>query len=115
MPKTYKVILSSEAGKNIEQAYHWIAEADPKAAKRWYNGLIGALEKLSQFPLRCPLAPESRLGLLDVEIHQLLYGSGFWKYRILFAIEGDRVLIAHVRHGARLYLGQEESEPDEPE
>ena len=26
---------------------------------------------------------------------------------VLFAVEGQRVLIAHARHGARLYLGQE--------
>lgn len=37
----------------------------------------------------------------------MLYGKSYWKYRILFAVEADKVLIAHVRHGARLYLGQE--------
>jgi hypothetical protein len=70
------------------------------------------LKSLARLPLRCPIAPETRLGLLDQKIRQLLYGRSYWKYRILFAVEGDRVLIAHVRHGARLYLG--EGEPEEP-
>jgi hypothetical protein len=48
--------------------------------------------------------------LIDREIRQLPYGRGDWKYRVGLAIEGKRVLIAHIRHDARLYLGQEESE-----
>jgi plasmid stabilization system protein ParE len=107
MPKPYTVILSAEAVKNIEEAFLWIEEADPDAARRWYEGLLNALRSLSTLPLRCPIAPEVRLGLLDRKIHQLVHGRGYWKYRILFAVEKDKVLIAHVRHGARLYLGED--------
>jgi plasmid stabilization system protein ParE len=110
MPKSYKVVISAEAERNIGEAYLWIAESDEDAADRWYEGLIEALKGLARLPLRCPIAPETRLGLLDQKIRQLLYGRNYWKYRILFSVEGDRVLIAHVRHGARLYLGQEEQE-----
>lgn len=113
MPKTYEVVLSAEAEANIEEAVAWIAEADPEAAERWYDGLIEAIGSLSRMPLRCPLAPESKLGLIEQEVHQLLYGRHFWKYRILFAVEGRQVLVAHVRHGARLYLGQHENPEEE--
>ena len=106
MPSTYRVVLSHEAGRNIEEAFHWIATDDLEAAKRWYEGLMDRLNTLSQFPLGCPIAPETRLGLVGREVRQVLHGRGFWKYRILFVVEDDRVLIAHVRHGARLYLGQ---------
>lgn len=109
MPSRFTVLLSAEAGSNIEEAWHWIAESDPEAADRWYEGLIAALKTLDKLPRRCPIAPETRLGLIHVEIRQLLYGNGYWKYRILFAIEGNKVLVSHVRHGARLYLGGEES------
>ena len=108
MPEPYEVILSDEAARNIVEAYQWIEESDPDAADRWYEGLIDGLRTLSHFPLRCPVAPESRFGLVDQEIRQFLYGLGFWKYRVLYAVEGNRVLVAHVRHGARLYIGQEE-------
>lgn len=110
MPGSHTVVISAEAWSNIEEAWHWIAESDPEAADRWYDGLISALHTLAKLPRRCPISPETRLGLIDTKIRQLLYGHGYWKYRILFAVEGDKVLIAHVRHGARLYLGQENSE-----
>jgi len=107
MPRHYKVIVSAEAQRNIEEILLWISNSAPQAAERWYDGLIAALRNLSSFPSRCPISPETELCLIDHEIRQLLYGTGFWKYRILFSIEGDTVLIAHVRHSARLYIGQE--------
>jgi len=112
MAKIYEIIVSAEAEKNIEDAFAWIAEANPAAAAEWYDGLVEALRGLSEMPLRCPLSPETRLGLVDRKVRQLLYGRNYWKYRILFVVEAKRVLIAHVRHGARLYLGQEETEED---
>jgi plasmid stabilization system protein ParE len=47
-------------------------------------------------PARCPLAPENEDH--PKEIRQLVHG----RYRILFTIEPGRVVILHVRHGARL-------------
>jgi plasmid stabilization system protein ParE len=106
MPRAYKVTITAEAEANIADACTWIAQSDPAAARRWYSGLIRQLHTLAHLPARCPLAPETKLGLTDCEVRQLLYGRNFWKYRILFAIIGDEVVVAHVRHGARLYLGQ---------
>ena len=110
MPANFHVLLSAEAEANVEAAYSWIAEADPEAAARWYDGLIQALTGLARFPARCPVAPETRLGFVNVEMRQLLYGRHFWKYRILFTIAGDEIHIAHIRHGARLFLRETESE-----
>jgi len=108
MPKRFEIVVSPEAERNIEEAFLWISERSGMAAERWYRELMGKLRTLESFPKRCPVAPESLLGLLDFEVRQMLYGKGYWKYRILFKIEGKRVLIAHVRHGARLYLGEED-------
>lgn len=110
MPKTYQVIFSAEAERNIEEAFIWIAKSNEDAAMQWYEGLIESIKALSKLPLRYPLAPEARLGLVDVEIRQLLYGKNYWKYRVLYAVEKNRVVIAHVRHGAKLYLGQDDPE-----
>ena len=112
MPRSFQVVIAAEAEANIAEAYQWIADVDAGAAVRWYQGLMAALKSLSSLPLRCPVAPESRLGLLDREIRQLLYGRSYWKYRILFAVEGGKVLILHLRHGARLYLGQNEADDE---
>jgi plasmid stabilization system protein ParE len=113
MPKSYEVIVSAEAQQNIRDAFEWIVAANPSAAGAWYDGLVEALQSLSTMPLRCPLAPETRVGLVDRQVRQLLYGRNFWKYRVLFVVEAKRVLIAHVRHGARLYLGEPRPEEEE--
>lgn len=108
MPKSREIVVSAEAESNIREAFAWIAEANPSAAQAWYDGLLEALRTLSTAPLRCPIAAETKLGLVDREVRQLLYGRNYWKYRVLFVVEPRRVLIAHVRHGARLYIGQVE-------
>lgn len=113
MPKQFQVVVSAEARSNLEAACAWIEEADASAAVRWYEGMLEALGSLATLPTRCPVAPESRMGFVDGEMRQLLYGRHYWKYRILFTIAGDQVLIAHIRHGARLYLG--EPSPEEAE
>lgn len=107
MIRKFEIVLAAEAAENIEQAYLWIASDDQAAGEKWYEGLIGELQGLCESPLRCPVSPETRLGLVDREIRQLLYGHGYWKYRVLFAVENQTVQILHVRHGARLYIGQE--------
>jgi hypothetical protein len=74
-----------------------------------YEGLIESINALSKLPQRYPLAPETRPGLVDREVGQFLYGKNYWKYRVLYAVEQDRV-VAHVRHGASLFLGQDDPE-----
>ena len=69
---------------------------------RWYEGLLKAFRSLEKNPLRCPIAPES--AFFEEEIRQLIYG----KYRVLFTVEGERVLVLRVRHGAQEYLKPEE-------
>lgn len=108
MPEKFEIVVSPEAERNIEEAFLWISERSDIAAERWYRELMEKLRTLESFAGRYSIAPETRLGLLDIEVRQLLFGNGYWKYRVLFKIEGKRVLIAHVRHGARLYLGEEE-------
>lgn len=49
-------------------------------------------------PKRCSLAPED--GLDGLEIRHLFHGL----YRIIFAIDGNTIVILQVRHGARLPL-----------
>ena len=106
MPGAFKIIVSAEAEHDIEEIIGWICLSTPAEAERWYEGLVNTLRSLGTFPDRCPISPETRFCLVEREVRQLLYGSGFWRYRILFVIDGDTVLITHIRHGARLYLGQ---------
>jgi plasmid stabilization system protein ParE len=57
-------------------------------------------------PLRCPRAPEA--DLLPQEMRQLVFGiRGRPTHRIVFAIEGNVVIILRVRHAAQDALTEE--------
>lgn len=89
----------------IEEAYLYIRQDSPENAPRWRAGLLEAAATLETFPKRCPVAPEN--GPFEFEIRQLLYG----RYRLLFTVRDDTVVILHVRHGAREWMKADELNP----
>jgi plasmid stabilization system protein ParE len=105
--KRYPVIVLPAAERDIGEAYKWLAEQDEEAAIRWYNRLMEVIFSLDTFPERCPLAPENKF--LKTEIREIFHGRRQHKYRILFTVSENEVHVLHVRHGARLALGETES------
>jgi plasmid stabilization system protein ParE len=98
----YRVEIMPAALRELDDAFGWIARRSPARAERWQARAMRALRSLTEFPRRCPLAPEG--DDFGVEVRQLLYGE----YRVLFDIQGDTVRILHVRHGARRPLPPDE-------
>ena len=107
--KRWSVIVELPAQRDIAEARLWLAEREPDAADRWFNSIYDAIGSLEIFPERCPLAPESKT--LRTEIREVFHGRRQYKYRILFTVAENEVHVLHVRHGARLALG--ESKPAE--
>jgi plasmid stabilization system protein ParE len=107
--KRWNVTVESPARQDIAQAYLWLAERSPEDAERWFNSIYDTIGSLMLFPERCPLSPES--GFFNTEIRQIFHGRRQHKYRVLFTVGENNVCVLHVRHGARLALG--EPEPDE--
>ena len=108
----YQVEVTDQAGLEAEEAYLWILERSPGGASRWWNGLEAAILSLEEMPARCPLAPEDEE--FEEEIRELLYGKRQHRYRILFTIREETVVVLHIRHGAREYLeGDEANEEDD--
>jgi plasmid stabilization system protein ParE len=99
---SFTVVITRTAREQIADAANWIFRRSPDAAMKWLDGIEQTIAELSEFPTRCPLAPES--DVVGSEIRQQLYGRRQHKYRILFAIRGDKVHVLHVRHGARDFL-----------
>jgi plasmid stabilization system protein ParE len=97
----YLVDFTRAAEREIEQIKEWIAVDSLEASGRWVDGLLAVVDRLERMPFRCPLAPENESHA--EEIRQMIYGV----YRILFTILPGRVVILHVRHGARLPLRPE--------
>jgi plasmid stabilization system protein ParE len=100
----FEVIILPAAEGDIDRAYAWLAEQDADAATRWYNRLLEVIFSLDTFPERCPLAPENKI--LKAEIREIFHGRRQNKYRILFNVAENKVHVLHVRHGARLALGE---------
>jgi toxin ParE1/3/4 len=91
----HKVIITPRAEHDLDEIYVYIAAESPETALRWYLGILAAIESLSDFPLRCPLAPESHE--MVFELRHLIHGN----YRIIFGIHEGEVRIAQVRDGRR--------------
>ena len=107
--KHHQVIILPSAERDIGEVYEWLAGQNEEAAIRWYNRLLEVIFSLDTFPERCPLAPESEF--FNSEIREIFHGRRQNKYRILFTVSENEVHVLHVRHGARLVLG--ETAPEE--
>jgi plasmid stabilization system protein ParE len=112
---SYHIEISSVAEAEVDSAFLLLSQTtSPEKARQWYEGLLKAIESLSEMPKRCPVARENQY--FSQEIRQLLYGRGRNSYRILFTIlesdEAGKVRILHIRHAAQKTLG-ESQESDE--
>jgi plasmid stabilization system protein ParE len=109
---SFRTEFTEVADMEAQDTFLWLLGRSPQQAGRWLEGLERAVASLTEFPTRCPLAPEN--DAFEVEVRQLLYGA----YRLLFTLvdsdedgTADTVRLLHVRHGARLRLG-ETPDPD---
>jgi plasmid stabilization system protein ParE len=92
----FRVILSDEAKRNIEEIHLWIAERSVDGAARWYLTLSKALDELKSSAERFAVAAESRHFSEIVRSASFRMRSGR-SYRILFTIAGNEVHILYVR------------------
>jgi toxin ParE1/3/4 len=107
----YRVDLTTRAVSDIESAMEYIGQAAPTRLKRWFLGLMDAVNSLDAMPERFPVAPESEE--LGKEIRQAFYGKRTGIYRIIYRIyeesSGEGVVrVLCVRHGARDRLRPED-------
>ena len=92
----FRVTTSPTALADIEALLLSKAEISLEHAATWLLDLEAATDSLSELPLRCTLAYESRAS--NMQVRQLLCGKGRDKYRVPFTVEGDEVRVHHVRH-----------------
>ena len=97
---TYRVHFTESAAADAQAVYDWIAQRAPRAAVKWFNGLLDVVASLGTFPTRCGIAPESTKA--GEQIRHMLYGRKPHVYRILFTIRVRDVYVLHIRLGALL-------------
>lgn len=96
----YNVEYSDKALDDIESILAWFAEQGAKAAgARWLNLLYAKTDTLEQHPQRCPIVAEFAKSKL--EIRKILLGKRNNKYRVVFRLEQDNVLVLRIWHAAR--------------
>ncbi len=93
---TYRIHVTDQADADLDRLLGSLAERSPEAATRLSQRYFNALARLRTMPLSCGLAHENpRFG---EEIRHLLFGLHKGrKYRALFAVRGDEVVILAIR------------------
>ena len=110
---TYRVILQPRAERDLLDSARYILgqSKSPAVALRWARGIRVKIGTLKTQPLRCPIDPDS--DVYGVEVRIMLFGRGRGKYRVLFTIQADTVIILTVRHSARRGVGEQSGESED--
>jgi plasmid stabilization system protein ParE len=96
VPRRYRVDTSASAERDILAIRDYIAADDPAAARKWASAIVRQIHSPRSLPLRGHVIPEAaRLG---VAYRHLIFG----RYRTIYRIDGDRVFVVRVVHGAQL-------------
>jgi plasmid stabilization system protein ParE len=94
----FRVEQTARAKRDLDSIFRrLVAEGVCDGGMRWAEQLEAAIESLSEMPLCCALAPEN--ATFPFEVRHLLYGRRQHVYRILFTINGNTVIVLHIRHG----------------
>ncbi len=93
---SFQVRMTRSAEADLERRLSNLAERSPHAARQLNDRFEQALFRLRDFPFSCGLAYENRV--FSEEIRHLLFGvSRKRRYRALFTIRGDEVVILAIR------------------
>jgi plasmid stabilization system protein ParE len=93
----FALIVHPTALASAIATFNYIAEqSSAAAASRWLADLDKAIQSLTEFPERFPIAREDHLlpshTLRCVVVHT---------HRVLYCVKGDRVMVLCIRHGMR--------------
>lgn len=91
--RTYRVIWTESAQRALDEVITYIAQDSPDRAPRVLIEALDVAGSLSTFPERGRVVPEIR----DPALRETLV----YKYRLLYRIREDRVVIRAFLHGAR--------------
>jgi plasmid stabilization system protein ParE len=99
----HEVRITRRAYDQIDEIVEYINSKNaPQAARRWRDRILEEFESLRRFPLRHGLAPEAQT--VGLTLHQMMFG----RYRVLYTVDSDLVVVHGVRHGARRPLRSDE-------
>jgi plasmid stabilization system protein ParE len=85
-----RIVWTDEAVAHLEAIVEYVEAFNPAAARRLGERLIAVADSLAEFSERGRDAGNGRREMTTV-----------WPYILRYRVEGDRVVILRIRHGAR--------------
>ncbi len=95
----YKVVFTERFARHLQEMGDYIAADNPRRAVSWLEEVEAKVIKLGCFPESHPYARENDGH--DIELRQLVFGKGRYKYRVIFTVREDDVVILDIRHASR--------------
>jgi len=92
----YRVEITKTAESDLWEIRQYITADNQTAADNLVKEIEQQIASLEQFPFRCSVISESQK--LGKEYRHIINGN----YRTIFRVDGSRVIIMRVIHGARL-------------
>jgi plasmid stabilization system protein ParE len=103
----YRIVVSTRAEQDRDRAFEWFsAHYSQDFADRWYEGISETIHSIAQNPQLCHRARENQS--VSFDLYEVLYGKRRNKHRILFTLEGNAVVVLHIRHSAQRDLTEED-------
>ena len=99
---SFRIVISDRALGDLQDIRDYIARHSPTNAAKFLERLLTELNVIEATPEAFALAPEDNL--VPYALRQFVVKP----YRIPYRVEGKRVQILHVRHGARLPVQPED-------
>ncbi len=89
---SFRSRMSARASADLDDILAWLSESSTEAAQRFSDLFEAALDRVEARPYTCGLAFEN--DAFDEEVRHLLFGPRKKRrYRALFVIRGDEVVI----------------------
>lgn len=86
-----KICLSSLFNTDLDKIVSYYFELNPSTAKKYYNGIVSLIKKISTFPMIGRIVPECEDVFYD-KYREVIYEN----YRVIYRIEVDQVFILRV-------------------
>lgn len=95
------------ADRDLQSIFDFTSEQSPTGAERWWNAFLDAATRATLHPEQYPFAAEN--AMVVQELRQFFFKTRRGKkYRAIFTIAGDDLLILRVRSPAQGPLADDE-------
>jgi toxin ParE1/3/4 len=93
------VVLTERFVRHLQEMGDYIAADNPRRAVTWLEEVEVKVMKLDCFPQSHPYARENDGH--NIELRQLVFGRGRYKYRVIFTVRETDVVVLDIRPASR--------------